>query len=196
MKRILKRLFAGMMAAAMTAALCVGALAAEQASITVNNPSKGEEYALYHIFDATVAENGGIAYREPAGKPLTEELKADGFTVDTAGNVSYQGSSITANLAKDSAVVQHLIAYAGEPVRTVTADGQSGGLSASYLGEPLRAVLLGGDTDAPVLSCSACIPNTAGYVLPETGGRGLSGAVLGGLAAMAAACLLKKRIAN
>ena len=35
----------------------------DNASITINNPAKGETYSVYKLFDATVNENGEIAYQ-------------------------------------------------------------------------------------------------------------------------------------
>lgn len=53
------------------------------ATITVNNPAKGETYTLYKLFDATV-NNGNIAYQSTDALPAG---LTDFFTIDTANNV-------------------------------------------------------------------------------------------------------------
>lgn len=52
-------------------------------SITISNAAKGETYTIYKLFDATVADNGSIAY---TGN-IPESLKAY-FTKDSAGYIS------------------------------------------------------------------------------------------------------------
>ena len=54
------------------------------ASITINNPAKGETYSVYKLFDATVNENGEIAYQCTDNIP--SEVAAF-FSKDTSNNV-------------------------------------------------------------------------------------------------------------
>lgn len=63
----------------------VDAQDAEPGSITISNASKGETYAIYKLFDATVTgtEGGSIAYQGEIPDGL-----AAYFTKDTAGNIS------------------------------------------------------------------------------------------------------------
>ena len=74
----IKRVLAFVLAAVMVLSMSLAAFAAVQnkalspadgdnATITINNPAKGQKYTLYQLFDATVGENGEIAYQLPAG---------------------------------------------------------------------------------------------------------------------------------
>ena len=55
------------------------------ATITVNNPARGETYKIYKLFDATVSENGDIAYQSTAAIPAG---LASFFTKDANNNIS------------------------------------------------------------------------------------------------------------
>ena len=70
----LKKMMALVIAMVMTLAMGVSVFAATQtvakdpadadnATITVNNPAKGETYKVFQLFDATVGENGEISYQ-------------------------------------------------------------------------------------------------------------------------------------
>lgn len=72
-------LFAGQQVSAQTITVGSGS-----GSITIENASKGQTYTLYKLFDATLSENGGIAYKLPAGKTLDEN---DFFTVGKNGEI-------------------------------------------------------------------------------------------------------------
>lgn len=63
------------------------ALADDTGSITIQNAQIGEEYTLYKLFDATVGDNGAIAYTLPSGKSL-DTTGQTYFNVDSAGNVT------------------------------------------------------------------------------------------------------------
>jgi len=89
-----RKLIALLMALSMIMALAITANAQEaspnpkdtdNASITVSNASKGETYAAYKLFDATVTgtKDGSIAYQATA---IPEGL-GDYFEVDAKGNV-------------------------------------------------------------------------------------------------------------
>ena len=73
MGKTMKRLMALAVAMMMVVAMSLPAFAqtasptttdADNASITINNPAKGETYSLYKLFDATVSsESTNIAYQ-------------------------------------------------------------------------------------------------------------------------------------
>ncbi len=69
MKRIMKRMFAVLMAAALCVGMCVSAFAATSTSsgngtITITNAAIGEDYAAYKIFSATYNETTqSVAYK-------------------------------------------------------------------------------------------------------------------------------------
>ena len=91
MKRI-KKLAALMMAAMMALAMGITAFAqtkplnpadTDNATITINNAAKGETYSIYKLFDATVGEDGKIAYQ---AESIPTELE-DFFELDKSNNV-------------------------------------------------------------------------------------------------------------
>ena len=51
-------------------------------------PTADSTYTVYKVFDATVGANGKISYKLVSGKTTAPT----GFTVDTAGNVTYDGN--------------------------------------------------------------------------------------------------------
>lgn len=55
------------------------------ATITINNPAKGETYSVYKLFDATVNTNGEIAYQCPGDIPSQVTTF---FSKDESNNVS------------------------------------------------------------------------------------------------------------
>lgn len=64
---------------------------ADNASITINNPAKGETYSIYKLFDATVAgegENAKIAYQSTAPIPTSLDRF---FEKDGSNNVTLKG---------------------------------------------------------------------------------------------------------
>lgn len=68
-------------------------------TITVQNASKGQTYTLYKLFDATVGDNGAIAYTLPSGK--SADQVSTYFDVDTAGNVTAkEGLDVSTNAFK------------------------------------------------------------------------------------------------
>lgn len=51
---------------------------ADNATITINNPAKGEKYELYKLFDATVSEDGTkISYQGTVPEGLEDFFIAD-----------------------------------------------------------------------------------------------------------------------
>ena len=90
----LNKVFVLVMAVIMTLAMSATAFAATQtvpmttsdadnATITINNPAKGETYTLYKLFDATVSADGKISYQGVVPDDLS-----DYFVADTSGNIS------------------------------------------------------------------------------------------------------------
>ena len=80
----LKKLLAAALATFMALVIATPALAAGNGKITITNAAKGEKYAAYKLFDATVSADGkSIAYTGT----IPESLSAY-FTKDTAGNIS------------------------------------------------------------------------------------------------------------
>ena len=83
--KTMKKMMAVLVAMVMTLAMCTTVFAqtaalspadADSASITINNPAKGETYSIYKLFDATVAgegENAKIAYQSTAPIPTSLE---------------------------------------------------------------------------------------------------------------------------
>jgi fimbrial isopeptide formation D2 family protein/LPXTG-motif cell wall-anchored protein len=56
---------------------------ADNSTITINNPARGETYSLYKLFDATVSTSGNIAYQGSVPTNL-----ANYFVADDNGNIS------------------------------------------------------------------------------------------------------------
>ena len=50
---------------------------ADNATITINNPAKGETYSLYKLFDATVSDGGKISYQGTVPAALADFFEAD-----------------------------------------------------------------------------------------------------------------------
>ncbi|MEE1326300.1 MAG: SpaH/EbpB family LPXTG-anchored major pilin [Streptococcus sp.] len=67
------------------------ALADDTGSITIQNAEVGQRYTLYKLFDATVGDNGAIAYTLPSGKTAADV--ATYFDVDSAGNVTAKSTT-------------------------------------------------------------------------------------------------------
>jgi len=99
MKKTMKKLLPLLLAVVMSLAFAGAALATTQtepattpdtdnASISINNPAKGETYTIYKLFDATV--NGDkIAYQGT----VPESLK-DFFEADAQGNITPKGNIV------------------------------------------------------------------------------------------------------
>ncbi|SDQ03041.1 LPXTG-motif cell wall anchor domain-containing protein [Streptococcus equinus] len=75
------------------------ALADDTGSITIQNAEVGQRYTLYKLFDATVGDNGAIAYTLPSGK--TAEDVASYFDVDAAGNVTAKSTTTQSVVGSD-----------------------------------------------------------------------------------------------
>ena len=91
----LRKIFALLIAMVMVLGMSTSVFAATQtkaldpadtdnATITINNPAKGETYSVFKLFDATVGENGEISYQCTGDIPSA--LSAF-FTKDSSNNV-------------------------------------------------------------------------------------------------------------
>ncbi len=91
----LKKIVASVVAVIMCMAMTMPAMAATQtvaktpadadnATITVNNPAKGETYKVFQLFDATVGDNGEISYQCTGEIP---SALSSFFTKDASNNV-------------------------------------------------------------------------------------------------------------
>jgi len=115
----MKKLISLVLALAMI--LMVGAAMA--GTITITPPTGVDAdstnvYRVYKVFDA-VASDAGISYKLVSGKTTAPA----GFSVDTAGNVTYSGTSTTGELtAADIAAIKAYVTDA-DIVATVTASG-------------------------------------------------------------------------
>lgn len=96
----MKKMMAVLVAMVMTLAMGVTAFAqtkalepadADNASITINNPAKGETYQIYKLFDATVAGDK-IAYQSAEAIP---ESLTEFFEKDSSNNVTLIGGETT-----------------------------------------------------------------------------------------------------
>ncbi len=68
LNKVFVLVMAVIMTLAMSASVFAQSVAADpkdddKATITINNPANGETYTIYKVFDATVGENGEIAYK-------------------------------------------------------------------------------------------------------------------------------------
>ena len=108
------------LSAIMVLAMSASVFAAGTGTITINVPQKEQPtteettYKIYKVFDAD-GNGTGISYKLVSGKTTAPA----GFTVDTAGNVSYSGTG-TELTAADIAAIAAYVAN-DEPVATVTA---------------------------------------------------------------------------
>lgn len=76
------------------------ALADDTGSITIQNAEVGQRYTLYKLFDATVGDNGAIAYTLPSGKSL-DTTGQTYFDVDSAGNVTAKSTTTQSVVGRD-----------------------------------------------------------------------------------------------
>lgn len=76
------------------------ALADDTGSITIQNAQMGQTYTLYKLFDATVGDNGAIAYTLPSGKTAADV--ATYFDVDSAGNVTAKSTTTESVVGSDA----------------------------------------------------------------------------------------------
>lgn len=123
-----KKLLAVVLAAAMVFAFSVtafaqteGTAAEGKGSISISNPSKGVEYKVYKIFDATVGAKGEINYT--TDKDITSI--ATYFTKDTAGNITATAAAKDSEGKLTAEAVTALAGIKGDAVKTATSDGST-----------------------------------------------------------------------
>ncbi len=108
---------------ALVLSLGTSAFAAGTGSITITPPDDVDTtqtitYNIYKVFDAD-GNGSAISYKLVSGKTTAPA----GFTVDTAGNVTYSGTSTTGELTEaDIAAIAAYVA-SDSPVATVTSTG-------------------------------------------------------------------------
>lgn len=130
MKNVKKSL-AVILAAAMVFAFSVtafaqteGTAAAGKGSISISNPSKGIEYKVYRIFDATVGANGEINYTKDG---FTELKSGDTvlFKADSAGNITATDAAKDSEGKLTADAVTALAGIKGTAVATAVSDGST-----------------------------------------------------------------------
>lgn len=127
----LKSIIAAALTMFVALAVSVTAFAAGTGSITITPPddvdtSKTITYKIYKVFDAD-GNGTAISYKLVSGKTAAPA----GFTVDTAGNVSYTGTGTDGNLTEaDIAAIAAYVA-SDEPVATATSTGGADAVAAN-----------------------------------------------------------------
>ena len=116
----MKKIVALLLATVMVMAMSISVFAAGTGTITINVPQTEQPttsettYKIYKVFDAD-GNGTNISYKLVSGKTTAPA----GFTVDTAGNVSYSGTG-TELTADDIAAIAAYV-EGDTPVATVTA---------------------------------------------------------------------------
>ena len=134
--KMMKKIFALLIAMVMVLGMSTMVFAAGTGSITITPPDDVDTtqtitYNIYKVFDAD-GNGSAISYKLVSGKTTAPA----GFTVDTAGNVTYSGTSTTGGLTEaDIAAIAAYVA-SDSPVATVTstggADAVAAGLANGY----------------------------------------------------------------
>lgn len=136
MKGKMRKLVAFMLATIMVLAMGitasaqrVGAEVDNTATITINNASKGETYAVYKLFSASVTgtENGSIAYTGDIPDSL-----ATYFTKDASGNVTATAAAKDASGNASEGLQDALAAWTES--QTATATAVSDGSTLDFVG--------------------------------------------------------------
>lgn len=119
----MKKIVALLLATVMVMAMSISVFAAGTGSITITPPADIDEdatitYNVYKVFDAD-GNGTAISYKLVEGKTAAPA----GFTVDSAGNVSYSGTGTDGQLTQDD--IDAIAAYVADdaPVATVTSTG-------------------------------------------------------------------------
>ena len=119
----MRKIFALLIAMVMVLGMSTMVFAAGTGSITITPPDGVDTtqtitYNIYKVFDAD-GNGSAISYKLVSGKTTAPA----GFTVDTAGNVTYSGTSTTGGLTEaDIAAIAAYVA-SDSPVATVTSTG-------------------------------------------------------------------------
>ena len=120
---MMKKIFALLIAMVMVLGMSTMVFAAGTGSITITPPDDVDTtqtitYNIYKVFDAD-GNGSAISYKLVSGKTTAPA----GFTADTAGNVTYSGTSTTGGLTEaDIAAIAAYVA-SDSPVATVTSTG-------------------------------------------------------------------------
>lgn len=93
-----RKLWAFLLAMIMVLAMGMSAMAADTGSITITPPTGTDAnatntYKIYKVFDASAANDTTVSYKLVSGKTTAPA----GFTVDSAGNVTYSGVGTDTN---------------------------------------------------------------------------------------------------
>ena len=127
----MKKFFALLIAMIMVLGMSTSVFAAGTGSITITPPDDVDDsvaitYNIYKVFDAD-GNGSAISYKLVEGKTAAPA----GFTVDAAGNVTYSGTSTTAELTQ--ADIDAIAAYVASdnPVATVTSTGGANAVAAN-----------------------------------------------------------------
>ncbi len=103
---------------------------ADNATITINNPAKGETYELYKLFDATVSEDGSqISYQGtvPAGLADFFEADAQGYIhpkTSIADEVDEDGNILTTKMTDELKAALETWAGSASAVTSEVSDGK------------------------------------------------------------------------
>ena len=78
-------------------------------------PTQATTYKIYKVFDATVdaTDNTKVSYKLCSGDTLSADMTAAGFSVDGAGNVSFDGTMVATGDASDT-VIKAIAGYVTE----------------------------------------------------------------------------------
>lgn len=114
-----KKLLAILLSVVMMLAMGVTAFAATNGTITIDNANIGETYKVYKVFNAS-GNGTSISYTLVDGKTDVP----DGFSVDTAGNVSYSGDEDADLTADDIAAIAAYVVN-DNPVAEKTAESKT-----------------------------------------------------------------------
>lgn len=130
----MKKIISLILALVMVMALAVGASAESTSGTITITPPAGIDatdtntytYDIYKVFDAS-GNGTSISYKLVSGKTTAPA----GFTVDTAGNVSYTGSSTTDQLTADDIAAIAAYVTESDKVATVEATGSSNAVASN-----------------------------------------------------------------
>lgn len=133
MKRM-KKVFALLLTMVMVLAMAVPAMAADGASITINNSAKGETYKVYKLFDATVTgtEGGSIAYQGTIPEDLTAYFTKNAKTGEITATEAAKDT--TNKEVASTALIDALKEWAKDQKEVKSATGTGTALTISGLG--------------------------------------------------------------
>lgn len=125
----MKKIFALLIAMVMVLGMSTMVFAAGTGSITITPPSDVDTdatitYNVYKVFDAD-GNGTAISYKLVSGKTTAPT----GFTVDSAGNVSYSGTGTELTQADIDAIAAYVAG--DDPVATVTSTGGANAVAAN-----------------------------------------------------------------